>query len=176
MALPKKRDNKVRDATIPHTVIDGVKKTGPTIKELQEEYGGAGKFYIPEEEHYILENEDWRYDKWPEFYKGKNVADFYDADIEAKLDALEKEEDEILAMEADKAAMHESSDDEGGIADRDLREACLKVKGKITYIKEKSRLKKKQTAKSRLRTLDEMTDGLKAKGFDVNEETLATRV
>lgn len=82
-----------------------------------------------------MENEDWRYDKWPEFYKGKNVADFYDADIEAKLDALEKEEDEILRMEADKAAMHESSSDEGGIADDDLRAACKKVKGKITLIK-----------------------------------------
>jgi|TARA_B110000285_G_scaffold205271_1_gene242910 nucleolar GTP-binding protein len=34
MAVPKKRDNKVRDVTIPDTVKDGVKKTGPTIKEL----------------------------------------------------------------------------------------------------------------------------------------------
>jgi hypothetical protein len=112
-----------------------MKKTGPTIKELQEEYGGAGKFYIPEEEHYILENEDWRYDKWPEFYNGKNVADFYDADIEAKLNALEEEEDKILQMEADKAAMHESSSDEGGIGDDELKAACLKVKGKISIIK-----------------------------------------
>ena len=96
VAQPKKRDNKVRDVTIPDTVLQGVKKTGPTIKELQEEYGGAGRFYIPEEEHYMLEKEDWRYDKWPEFYQGKNVADFYDADIEAKLNALEEEEDKIL--------------------------------------------------------------------------------
>jgi nucleolar GTP-binding protein len=73
-----------------------VKKVGPTIKEIAEEYGGAGVFYIPEEEHYILENEDWRYDKWPEFYLGKNVSDFYDADIVKKLDALEEEEDAIL--------------------------------------------------------------------------------
>jgi len=32
------------------------------VKELQEEFGGAGAFYIPPEEHYQLENEDWRYD------------------------------------------------------------------------------------------------------------------
>jgi nucleolar GTP-binding protein len=37
------------------------------------------------EEHYILDNEDWRYDNWPELFMGKNVADFYDADIEEKL-------------------------------------------------------------------------------------------
>lgn len=30
---------------------------------------------------------------------GKNVADFYDKDIAEKLDALEEEEDKILAME-----------------------------------------------------------------------------
>jgi hypothetical protein len=34
MAVPKKRDNVVRDITIPETVKLGVKKTGPTIKEL----------------------------------------------------------------------------------------------------------------------------------------------
>lgn len=100
IAQPKKRDNVVRDSTVPDTVGKGLKKVGPTVKELQEEYGGAGNFYIPEEEHFLLENEDWRYDKWPEFYLGKNVADFYDADIVKKLDALEKEEDEILKMEA----------------------------------------------------------------------------
>ena len=54
------------------------------------------RFYIPEEEHYLLENEDWRYDKWPEFYLGKNVADFYDKDIEEKLNKLEEEEAKII--------------------------------------------------------------------------------
>jgi len=78
-------------------------------------------------------------------------------------------------MEADKAAMHESSSDEGDIADEELFAACKKVKGKVTLIKQKSKLKSKLRAKSRLRTLDEVTDGLKGKGFDVNEESLATR-
>ena len=68
ISVPKKRDNLVRDVTIPDTVKQGIKKTGPTVKELMEEYGGAGKFVIPEEEFYILENEDWRYDAWPEFF------------------------------------------------------------------------------------------------------------
>ena len=58
IAQPKKRDNKMREIAIPDSVTQGIKKTGPTIKELQEEFGGAGKFYIPEEEHYILEKED----------------------------------------------------------------------------------------------------------------------
>ena len=157
VAEPKKRDNKVRDTTIPETVVQGITKKGPTIKELQEEYGGAGKFYIPEEEHYILENEDWRYDEWPEFYMGKNVADFYDKDIENKLNALEVEEDKILNMEAERAANHESSEDEGGITVADLKASCLKVKGKINILKQRSKLKEKRRANSKIRKLDEFT-------------------
>ena len=34
IAQPKKRDNKVREITIPETVTRGVVKQGPTIKEL----------------------------------------------------------------------------------------------------------------------------------------------
>ena len=44
----------------------------------------------------MLEEEEWKYDKWPEFFGGKNVADFYDPDIEEKLRALEEEEDKLL--------------------------------------------------------------------------------
>lgn len=176
VAQPKKRDNKVREITIPDTVTRGVKKTGPTIKELQEEFGGAGNFYIPEEEHFILENEDWRYDKWPEFYLGKNVADFYDAEIVAKLDALEKEEDEILKMEAEKAEEIGESSDEDGVTAKDLAAAVKKVRGKITIIKQRSMMKSKTRAVSKLRNLDELTEQLEKRGIDVNKESLASRV
>lgn len=139
IAMPKKRDNVVRDITIPDTVKAGVKKTGPTVKELMEEYGGAGKFQIPEEEFYILENEDWRYDKWPEFFQGKNVADFYDPEIEQKLNALEEEEAQILAMEAnenqDMNDGEEDSSDEDGITMDDLQKTVDSVRGKINIIK-----------------------------------------
>ena len=96
---PKKRDNLERPAIVPETVKQGLKKQGPTIKELQEEFGGAGNFYIPVEEHYQLEEDDWKFDRWPEFYLGKNVMDYYDPDIEEKLKKLEEEEDKLLKME-----------------------------------------------------------------------------
>jgi nucleolar GTP-binding protein len=96
ISQPKKRDNVDRPALIPETAKLGVKKTGPTIKELQEEFGGAGNFYIPVEEHYQLDEDEWKFDRWPEFYLGKNVMDYYDADIEEKLKALEEEEEKLL--------------------------------------------------------------------------------
>jgi nucleolar GTP-binding protein len=47
-----------------------------TAKDLQEEMGGAGVFYIPNQYHFKLENADWNFDKVPEFMDGMNVADF----------------------------------------------------------------------------------------------------
>lgn len=175
IAQPKKRDNIVREAFIPKTVIDGVKKQGPTIKELQEEYGGAGKFYIPEEEHYLLENEDWRYDKWPEFYLGKNVADFYDKEIEEKLQKLEEEEEKILQMEKEQAEAAESSSDEDGITRDDLEGAVKTVRGKIKVIRMDRDMNKNRRAKSKLKNAAEMAEQLKAKGIDLNEESFAAR-
>lgn len=43
----------------------------------------------------MLADDSWKYDVMPEFYNGKNVADFVDPDIEAKLEALEREEDAL---------------------------------------------------------------------------------
>jgi len=51
-------------------------------------------------EKYMLKEEEWKWDKIPEIMDGKNVADFYDEDIEEMLELLEKEEDErIRALE-----------------------------------------------------------------------------
>ena len=96
VALPKKGDNKKRGPNIPESVIMGIKKDGPTIKELQEKYGGAGVYSFPIEEHYKLANDEWKMDNWPELFNGKNVLDFYDEDIEQKLNDLEKEEELLM--------------------------------------------------------------------------------
>lgn len=67
-----------------------------------------------------------------------------------------------------------SSDEEFTM--EDLRKQCLKVKGKINIIKQRSILKEKRRANSKIRKLDEFTEKLKEKGFSPNEESLATRV
>lgn len=118
---PKTRDEKDRPAVVPESVVRGDKKTGKTIREMQEEFGGAGMFYIPVEEHYMLEKEEWRYDNFPEFFNGSNVLDFYDPDIEKKLKALEDEEDELMKMEADEDALMQESDNSDGVTFADLQ-------------------------------------------------------
>lgn len=46
-------------------------------------------------ENYLLENPDWKMDKIPEIYDGKNVYDFIDPDIEQRLAELEAEEEQL---------------------------------------------------------------------------------
>jgi len=53
--------------------------------------GGPGVFYFPVNEHFMLENQEWKYDAVPEIMDGKNIFDYVDPDIEAKLAALEEE-------------------------------------------------------------------------------------
>ena len=177
VAQPKKRDNMDRSPLIPETVTLGLKKTGPTIKDLQEEFGGAGNFYIPIEEHYQLEKDEWKFDRWPEFYLGKNVMDFYDPDIEEKLRALEEEEDKLLEMERDEnALMDDSDDDEEGITESDLRSALKDVRHKKAIFKMDHKLKKNLRARSKNKKLEDLEEHLEKKGIQANIESLRQRV
>lgn len=175
---PKKRDNLERPAFIPDTVKQGLKKQGPTIKDLQEEFGGAGNFYIPVEEHYQLENDDWKFDRWPEFYLGKNVMDFYDPDIEEKLKALEEEEDKLLKIESEENQLMEDDDAENsdGVTYDELKKALKEVRGKKAIIKLQHKLKKNLRARSKNKKLSDMEEHLEKKGIQVNKESLRQRI
>lgn len=176
IADPKKRDNVDRPAEIPDSVLQGVKKTGPTVKELQEEYGGAGAFYIPPEEHYQLENEDWRYDQFPEFFNGSNVLDFYDPDIEEKLKALEEEEDELLKMEAlDDDLMGEESSNSDGVQMDDLKQSLKEVRDKKALFKLNHKMNAKLRAHPKNKKLSEMLAHFESKGIDINADSLRAR-
>ena len=66
----------------------------------QEEQGGAGVYSADLRKAYRLKSDEWKYDILPEIIDGHNVADFVDADIEARLAALEREEDALAAAAA----------------------------------------------------------------------------
>ena len=164
---------------IPDTVLKGVKKQGPTVKQLQEEFGGAGNFYIPPEEHYLLDKEEWRYDQFPEFYNGSNVLDFYDPDIERKLAALEREEEEILKMELaqNKLMGGEDSEEENsdGVREDDLKAALAEVRSKKAIFKQRHKLKGKLVHRDKKAKVEDMIDHFESIGVDVNKESLRSR-
>lgn len=60
--------------------------------------GGPGVYSADDRESWILAQDEWRYDVIPELFDGKKIADFVDPDIEAKLEALQREEDELEAQ------------------------------------------------------------------------------
>eukprot|EP00559_Dactyliosolen_fragilissimus_P005324 CAMPEP_0184863056 /NCGR_PEP_ID=MMETSP0580-20130426/8771_1 /TAXON_ID=1118495 /ORGANISM="Dactyliosolen fragilissimus" /LENGTH=700 /DNA_ID=CAMNT_0027361117 /DNA_START=105 /DNA_END=2207 /DNA_ORIENTATION=- len=81
-----------------------------TAREMMWENGGPGVWAPDYREQYDLKNPDWRFDAIPQILDGKNIADFIDPDIEAKLEALEKEEDQLV-QEAEAAAMGDDESD-----------------------------------------------------------------
>merc|ERR1719326_2431370 len=61
--------------------------------DVEKKNGGAGVHLYDIRKTFILDNESWRYDQVPEIMDGRNVADFVDPDIDAKLAELEREEE-----------------------------------------------------------------------------------
>ncbi|KAK5074973.1 Nucleolar GTP-binding protein 1 [Lithohypha guttulata] len=88
---------------IPEAVLNGthkrIDKNDPERRKLErdieEEEGGAGVYNVDLKKWYDLGDSDWNHDKVPEFFNGRNVADFVDPDIEEKLAALEAEEERL---------------------------------------------------------------------------------
>lgn len=117
VAMPQKRDDVDRKPFIPDTVKSRVKydkedpERGRLERDEEQETDGyrvytadmrsesSIRFHewsdFGDSGHYVLADDSWKYDVMPEFYNGKNVADFVDPDIEAKLEALEREEDAL---------------------------------------------------------------------------------
>ena len=130
------------------------KKVNNTFKEVIEANGGTGIYYFPLREEFKLENPDWKYDIWPEFMDGKNVFDFVDKDILKKVEALEKEEEEIakkeeLGLNLDNDENMDDGEESSELSD-DLIEAHDKLMKNLKTIKERHKLVKRSKLPSRL--------------------------
>lgn len=192
VAQPNKRDNKERKPLIPDSVVQerknrekSVKKVETEqdfdktlkygeeslinrsvsknrIKELMDQKGGDGVFYVPDRDHFILENPDWNDDVWPEIMDGKNVFDFVDKDIKQKLEKLIKEE-EALEQKAKETGNYmeveeEDNDDIDDLRDSDLDEELLVEHDKMMENQKKIRVMHKSVKASQLpRKIRDMT-------------------
>lgn len=96
----KREGQQQRKAFIPDSVLKerklAEKPKRKTLKDMQEEHGGAGVFSFPWNEHFLLENPDWKYDIPPEIMDGTNIIDYVDPDIERKILELEKEQEGLV--------------------------------------------------------------------------------
>ncbi|KRX08573.1 P-loop containing nucleoside triphosphate hydrolase [Pseudocohnilembus persalinus] len=170
IAQPKKRDNRERTTYIPEKIKQqGRQKIDrPTLRQIQDQFGGAGVFDFPLQEHFDLENNDWKYDVVPEIMDGKNIADFVDKDILEKLNALEKEEEML-----EKARENEIDEDEGEGLDEETEAAFQEVVSKRALKKLEHKLKQNSRSKNIHRpTMEEFEKVLPE---DANKESIRQR-
>jgi nucleolar GTP-binding protein len=179
VAMPM--DGQTREAFIPEAVKH-LKKYDKNesnrrmlARDVEEQNGGAGVYSVDMKADYILENPEWKKDKVPEIFEGKNVADWIDPDIDAKLAELEAEE-ERLNEEGFYDEDEESYDSEEG---RILGDA-EKIREQIGLIRNKARMKKRlhnQAIMPRTKTkktVSDMDDALDVLGHDTS--TFMSRV
>lgn len=142
-----------------------------TARDIQEENGGAGVYSVNLREHYRLFNQEWVGDAIPEIMDGKNIADFVDADIEARLAELEREEEE-----AEQRAQEQMDlEDEGSELDEEELETVTQIRKARGLAKKETEMGKKKNAKRMPRatvgiraTNAEIRAGLEKSGYDTS--------
>ncbi|KAI0266675.1 GTP binding protein 4 [Gloeopeniophorella convolvens] len=169
VAQPKPRDDVVREPFIPEAVKQRKKfdKEDPERRRLERdielEEGGAGVYNINLKKNYLLANDEWKGDIIPEIMDGKNIADFIDPDIAEKLEALEREEEQLQAdgFYDDQSDMFNSDDEREAAAAKVALGHKLEAQSK-KKLKNKARLPRT----AGLRTLSDLTADLTEAGFD----------
>ncbi|KAF7171789.1 hypothetical protein CNMCM5623_004065 [Aspergillus felis] len=172
----------VREAFIPEAVknLQKYDKDDPNRKKLErdieEENGGAGVYNVDLKKNYMLADDEWKHDKIPEVWNGKNVYDFVDPDIEQKLAALEEEEDKLEAE-----GFYESDESVEDVEDADNRMKAELIREKRALMRNDAKLRKSlknraaipRSAKSK--KLSQMEQALDAAGYDVDAAAARAR-
>lgn len=136
-------------------------------RDIEEEEGGAGVYNVDLKQNYLLENDEWKHDKIPEVFDGKNVYDFIDPDIEAKLAALEEEEEKL-----EREGYYDSDDDLEDAEDAGIRMKAELIREKRQLIRNDAKMKKSLKNRAIIprtamrKNLTEMEDHLDSLGFD----------
>jgi nucleolar GTP-binding protein len=132
-----------REVFIPEAAKTKVKydpndPTRPKLeRDIEEEEGGPGVYNINLKKTYLLEDDEWKNDKIPEVYNGRNVYDFIDPDIEEKLKALEEEEERLTAE-----GYYDESDYLTDDEEAEIKRKAEMIREKRVLIKNESRMRK----------------------------------
>ncbi|KAF2113285.1 nucleolar GTP-binding protein-like protein [Lophiotrema nucula] len=165
----------VRETFIPEAVLkkrkyDPNDPDRPKLeRDLEEENGGAGVYNFNMRKNYILENSDWKEDRIPEVFEGKNVYDYIDPDIEAKLAALEKEEEE-----RENNGEYESESDLEDAEEADIRHKAELIREKRQLIRNEAKMRKSLKNRAliprsaKAKKMSEMESHLESLGYDTS--------
>ena len=145
-------------------------------RDVEEENGGAGVFNVDLKADYLLDNPEWKYDRIPEVFDGKNVYDFVDPDIDAKLQALEEEEERLEAE-----GYYESDEELDDAEEADIRMKADLIREKQALIRNEAKMRKslKNRAiiprKAQKKPLAELEEALDVLGVDTHDLHLRAR-
>mgnify|MGYP003624096495 CR=1 FL=1 len=165
-----------RETSIPEAVLNRKKydKEDPDRplleRDLEEQEGGAGVYNIDMRKNYLLENDEWKHDRIPEVFKGQNVYDFIDPEIEEKLAALEAEEEKLEAE-----GFYESEEDLEDAEEADIRYKAELIREKRQLIRNEAKMRKSlknravipRTAKAK--KMSQMESHLQSLGYDTTK-------
>jgi nucleolar GTP-binding protein len=136
-------------------------------RDIEEENGGPGIYSIDLRKNYQLADDDWKHDKVPEILNGKNIYDYVDPDIEAKLATLEEEEEKL---EAD--GFYDSDESIEDAEDADTRMKAELIREKQALIRNEAKLRKSLKNRAliprsaKAKNLSEMQAALDSAGYD----------
>ncbi|KAL7423385.1 Nucleolar GTP-binding protein 1 [Cryptotrichosporon argae] len=177
VAMPVARDDVERTPFIPDAVKARTKydANDPARRRLERDTEQdmhtnphLGIYTQDTKRDYILADDSWKYDIMPEFMDGKNVADFIDPDIAEKLEALEREEEQLEAQ----GFYAEDEEEELDTDEEEFLDAAAQVRAKKAVAKQKSQGKNTLQnrpvipRKKRHVTLSEFTTGMRREGHD----------
>ncbi|KAF2469679.1 nucleolar GTP-binding protein-like protein [Lindgomyces ingoldianus] len=166
----------VRETFIPDAVKNKMKydKDDPDRpaleRDLEEQNGGPGVYNFNMRKNYILDNPEWKEDRIPEVFEGRNVYDFIDPDIETKLAALEAEEEKLEAE-----GFYETEEELEDAEEADIRYKAELIREKRQLIRNEAKMRKSlknravipRTAKSK--KLSQMESHLESLGYDASK-------
>lgn len=160
VVTPKPRDDIVREAYVPENVsTDNSDRV--TEKTLMWQNGGPGVYACDYRKYYQLEEDEWRFDTVPEIMDGKNVVDFFDPDIEARLQALEEEEARLEATGA-----YEEEFDEEELTEEDmLLYQTIKDKQNVSRLMSRASTDTQKSLKLRGRSAEDIREQLESVGL-----------
>jgi len=166
VAEPTPRDDKTRDPMIPSSVFEPRSSDGTRRleKDLMVENGGAGVYAVDVNKHYMLLDEEWKYDRVPEIMDGMNIADYIDEDILKRLEELEREEE---------AASDDMEEDVEGLTEEQL-EALKAIRAKKQHLIAESRLKRSNPiprSKQSGRSVNGLESHLEDMGIKMSEDS-----
>lgn len=145
-------------------------------RDTEDENGGAGVYNINLHDDYQLADPAWKDDRVPEILDGRNIADFIDADIEAKLAALEAEEDRLEA-----SGFYDSDAELEDAHAADLRLKADAIRQRQDEIRAEAKQRKALHNRAlvprakRPRPLSALTDSLDRLGYDATAVTARAR-